>query len=107
MACRIDNFAEEPTNAFGEKLREQVEERLRFYDTGETPKKNIDAMKEVIEQLKAESGGGSSKKKRKADDDAGDAAEKPKLSKEEKAAKKAKKAAKKEKKKKKEDSDSD
>ena len=42
MACRIDNFAEEPTNAFGE-LREQVEERLRFYDTGETPKKNIDA----------------------------------------------------------------
>ena len=106
MACRIDNFAEEPTNAFGEKLREQVEERLRFYDTGETPKKNIDAMKEVIEQLKAESGGASSKKKRKADD-AGDASEKPKLSKEEKAAKKAKKAAKKEKKKKKEDSDSD
>jgi nucleolar protein 56 len=106
MACRIDNFAEEPTNAFGEKLREQVEERLRFYDTGETPKKNIDAMKEVIEQLKAESGGGSSKKKRKADD-AADASEKPKLSKEEKAAKKAKKAAKKEKKKKKEDSDSD
>ena len=106
MACRIDNFAEEPTNAFGEKLREQVEERLRFYDTGETPKKNIDAMKEVIEQLKAESGAGSSKKKRKADD-AGDASEKPKLSKEEKAAKKAKKAAKKEKKKKKEDSDSD
>ena len=106
MACRIDNFAEEPTNAFGEKLREQVEERLRFYDTGETPKKNIDAMKEVIEQLKAESGGASSKKKRKADD-AGDASEKPKLSKEEKAAKKAKKAAKKEKKKKKEETHSD
>ena len=107
MACRIDNFAEEPTNAFGEKLREQVEERLRFYDTGETPKKNIDAMKEVIEQLKAESGGGSSSKKKRKADDAADASEKPKLSKEEKAAKKAKKAAKKEKKKKKEDSDSD
>ena len=106
MACRIDNFAEEPTNAFGEKLREQVEERLRFYDTGETPKKNIDAMKEVIEQLKAEAGDAKKAKKRKATD--GDAdGEKPKHSKEEKAAKKAKKAAKKEKKKKKEDSDSD
>merc|ERR1712159_149528 len=68
IACRIDNFTETPTNKFGEKLREQVEERLRFYDTGEAPKKNIDVMKEVIDELKAESGGASSKKKRKADD---------------------------------------
>merc|ERR1712070_1204769 len=33
IACRIDNFSEMPTYKFGEKLREQVEERLRFYDT--------------------------------------------------------------------------
>merc|ERR1711912_223988 len=31
IACRIDNFTEMPTNKFGEKPREQVEERLRFY----------------------------------------------------------------------------
>merc|ERR1719454_1032906 len=40
IACRIDNFAETPTARFGEKLREQVEERLRFYDAGEAPRKN-------------------------------------------------------------------
>merc|ERR1712066_572872 len=52
IACRIDNFTETPTNKFGEKLREQVEERLRFYDTGEAPKKNIDVMKEVMDELR-------------------------------------------------------
>merc|ERR1719149_572641 len=52
IACRIDNFSEEPTNKFGEKLREQVEERLRFYDTGEAPRKNVDCMKEVMDELR-------------------------------------------------------
>merc|ERR1712228_1037569 len=37
IACRIDNFADVPTNKFGEKLHEQVEQRLKFYDTGEAP----------------------------------------------------------------------
>ena len=32
------------TNAFGERMKEQVEERLRFYDDGVAPGKNIDAM---------------------------------------------------------------
>merc|ERR1719502_2105597 len=54
IACRIDNFAEEPTNKFGEKLKEQVEERLRFYDSGEAPRKNVDVMKEVLDELKSE-----------------------------------------------------
>merc|ERR1711903_101559 len=42
IASRIDSFSEEPTNLYGEKLKEQVEERLRFYDTGAAPRKNID-----------------------------------------------------------------
>ena len=42
--CRIDCFSEAATNAFGEKMKEQVEERLRFYDEGIAPKKNITAM---------------------------------------------------------------
>jgi Skp family chaperone for outer membrane proteins len=37
--------------AFGEALREQVEERLRFYDTGVAPRKNVDVMGEVAATL--------------------------------------------------------
>ncbi|XP_021285939.1 nucleolar protein 56-like [Herrania umbratica] len=49
IASRIDCFAERGTTVFGEKLREQVEERLEFYDKGVAPRKNIDVMKAAIE----------------------------------------------------------
>ncbi|KAK4256963.1 hypothetical protein QN277_006616 [Acacia crassicarpa] len=49
IASRIDCFSEGDTSAFGEKLREQVEERLDFYDKGVAPRKNIDVMKSAIE----------------------------------------------------------
>ncbi|CAK9176282.1 unnamed protein product [Ilex paraguariensis] len=49
IASRIDCFLEKNTTAFGEKLREQVEERLEFYDNGVAPRKNIDVMKVAIE----------------------------------------------------------
>ncbi|KAJ8779243.1 hypothetical protein J1605_012705 [Eschrichtius robustus] len=39
-----------PTSVFGEKLREQVEERLSFYETGDCPRKNLDIMKESMVQ---------------------------------------------------------
>eukprot|EP00908_Phaeocystis_cordata_P023410 Transcript_5838.p1 GENE.Transcript_5838~~Transcript_5838.p1 ORF type:complete len:562 (-),score=362.78 Transcript_5838:50-1633(-) len=89
IACRIDNFAEEPTNKFGEKLREQVEERLRFYDSGEAPRKNVDCMKEVMDELRAEQGGDDKKKNKPKKNEVVDDDEAAK-----KAAKKAKKAAK-------------
>ena len=44
IASRIDNFSEQPTTKFGEVLKAQVEERLRFYDSGSAPTKNADAM---------------------------------------------------------------
>ncbi|MCI4386920.1 hypothetical protein PGIGA_G00068330, partial [Pangasianodon gigas] len=50
IASRIDCFAEVPTSVFGDKLRDQVEERLAFYETGETPRKNLDVMKEAVAQ---------------------------------------------------------
>ncbi|XP_043263133.1 nucleolar protein 56 [Colletes gigas] len=50
IASRIDCFTETPTNVFGEKLRQQVEDRLKFYETGEVPKKNIDVMKEALQE---------------------------------------------------------
>ncbi|NWX94454.1 NOP56 protein, partial [Nothoprocta pentlandii] len=48
IASRIDCFSEVPTSVFGDKLREQVEERLAFYETGEPPRKNLDVMKEAV-----------------------------------------------------------
>ena len=46
----INCFSEMPTSVFGEKLREQVEERLSFYETGGIPRKNLDVMKEAMVQ---------------------------------------------------------
>jgi len=51
IASRIDCFSDNPSHLFGKKLHEQVEDRLKFYDTGEAPKKNIDVMKEVMDAM--------------------------------------------------------
>jgi RNA processing factor Prp31 len=72
VAARIDCFAENPTQTFGIKLREQVEERLVFYETGAAPRKNIDVMRlAVAENLAADGAAapaaGEKKKKRKSD----------------------------------------
>ncbi|XP_042062713.1 nucleolar protein 56-like [Salvia splendens] len=53
IASRLDCFLDASTNAFGEKLREQVEERLDFYDKGVAPRKNIDVMKSVIDTVES------------------------------------------------------
>jgi hypothetical protein len=42
---------EESTSVFGQKLREQVEERLEFYDKGVAPRKNLDVMKAAIDSM--------------------------------------------------------
>jgi nucleolar protein 56 len=41
------------TSIFGQKLRDQVEERLDFYDKGVAPRKNLDVMKAAIEGISA------------------------------------------------------
>lgn len=50
LACRIDCFMDAPPTVFGEKLREQVEARLNFFDTGNKPPSNKAAMAEALEQ---------------------------------------------------------
>ncbi|KAG6541052.1 hypothetical protein Mapa_017539 [Marchantia paleacea] len=79
IASRIDCFSEVGTSVFGEKLREQVEERLEFYDKGVAPRKNVDVMKDAIkiagegktddmdedEPAKLENGDKKKKKKKK------------------------------------------
>ncbi|KAJ7074404.1 hypothetical protein C8F01DRAFT_1273523 [Mycena amicta] len=111
IASRIDCYSDNPTPKFGEALREQVEERLKFFETGAPPSKNADAMRKVLEDLALEeddddempltalepSPKKKDKKKRKSDamdvdEDDAPSSKKVKLSKEEKKA--LKKAAK-------------
>ncbi|KAI0040270.1 Nop-domain-containing protein [Auriscalpium vulgare] len=51
IASRIDCFSDVPTPKFGEALRQQVEERLDFFETGTAPKKNADAIRKVLDEL--------------------------------------------------------
>ena len=84
MCSRIDCFSGEVTDDYGNELRTQIDERLKYLETGDKPRKNIEVMKKVEKQLMG-------KKRNKSED-----------KKEEKE-----KEDKKEKKKKIEDSDSD
>ena len=68
IASRIDAFSDVPTTKYGEMMKAQVDERLRFYDTGEAPRKNVDCMQEVADSL--------GKKKRKRGDDSDSDSEK-------------------------------
>jgi len=75
IASRIDCFAEQPSTVFGSKLKEQVEDRLKFFETGDIPKKNVDVMTEAIDALKKENSEFTTvtkkekkKKKRKAEE---------------------------------------
>jgi len=101
IASRIDCFSETGTGKFGETLKEQVEERLKFYDTGVAPRKNIDVMKEVLEEVEKEGltaeSNGKSKKRSAEETETPSKKDKKKAKKEEKTpSKKDKKKAKKE-----------
>lgn len=48
IASRIDCFSENVNSVYGAKMQEQVEERLKFYETGDLPRKNLDVMEEAM-----------------------------------------------------------
>ncbi|CUV04398.1 unnamed protein product [Cryptosporidium hominis] len=50
IAARIDNFSTVNNNIFGEKLKQQVEDRLKYLSEGISPPKNIDIMREAISE---------------------------------------------------------
>jgi len=52
IASRVDCFSEAPTNKFGESLKDQMEERLKYLTAGTKPRKNKEVMDEVIQSLK-------------------------------------------------------
>jgi len=54
IASRIDCFADVPVAAFGDHLKQQVEDRLKYFETGEVPKKNLDVMKEAAIEAEVE-----------------------------------------------------
>ena len=109
IATRIDSFSDEPSRLYGEKLREQVEERLKFYETGAAPRRNVDVMQEVARQLKVDDDGDDDEemeeavtpkakdkkkkkeKKRKAEEESDDEEEEEEKKKSAKKAKKEKK----------------
>ena len=49
-----DRTPDTPTPRFGEALRQQVEERLTFFETGAAPGKNADAIRKVLDGLALE-----------------------------------------------------
>jgi nucleolar protein 56 len=65
LASRIDCFSDQATNIYGEKMKEQVEERLLFLSDGTTPRRNLDVMQEAMKEVAAEAGSTKKKKKKK------------------------------------------
>ncbi|KAK4530144.1 hypothetical protein CCYA_CCYA03G1001 [Cyanidiococcus yangmingshanensis] len=54
LASRIDYFrADQLGDVFGRKLREQVEERLQFYESGVRPRRNVAVMVEALSEALA------------------------------------------------------
>ena len=62
MCSRIDAFSKDVSNDYGNELRNQIDERLKYLDSGDKPRKNIDVMKKVEMQL-------MNKKRKKPDED--------------------------------------
>ncbi|KAL8574230.1 snoRNP complex protein nop56 [Nucella lapillus] len=51
IASRIDCFTDFPSSIFGDHLRQQVEDRLKFFESGDTPTKNIDIMRQALSEF--------------------------------------------------------
>ncbi|KAK9722083.1 Nucleolar protein 56 [Basidiobolus ranarum] len=102
IASRIDCFLEKPTTKFGEALKQQVEDRLAFYESGAAPSKNADVMKSVMDNLDDDEVAVPAKKRDAEDADTDKKKKKKKTEKAEKKSEKTeKKSEKKDKKKKK------
>lgn len=108
IAVRMDAFQDFPTTKYGEELKDQVEQRLAYYEAngqGVTMKKNVEVMKTVKTKLKDDIAAFeadkkkpvvSNKRKREQEDEAVEEEQPKKKSKKEKKEKKEKKSKKQE-----------
>ncbi|KAG9396564.1 putative snoRNA binding domain [Carpediemonas membranifera] len=48
IASRVDCFSDDRTDAYGNALKGQVEERVKFLLTGKPPQKNVDVMHQIF-----------------------------------------------------------
>ena len=60
----VDCFNETPTRMFGEALKTQVDDRLKFYEEGIVPEKNISVMQKVAKAMAPAEESDSKKKKK-------------------------------------------
>lgn len=44
-------YVEYPTTVYGDAMKQQVEDRLTFYETGAVPKKNVEVMSTAVEEV--------------------------------------------------------
>jgi len=51
IASRIDCYTDLPSSLFGDAMRDQVEERLAFYESGKKPARNADVMSGVAKEM--------------------------------------------------------
>ena len=94
IASRLDSFSEAPDSAFGDALRQQVEQRLEFFDGGPIPPSNQEVIHRVMEKAKpvvviahaATDVGSSSKKRKQSSPEDSQKEDAPKVKKETKAA---------------------
>ena len=100
MCSRIDAFSKDVSNDYGNELRNQIDERLKYLDSGDKPRKNIDVMKKVEMQL-------MNKKRKKPDEDEKKDKKIKDESSDDESSEEIKKKKKDKKKKKKEESDED
>lgn len=54
MAARLDQFLVNPTDKFGMRMKDQMEQRLKHLTGGGEMEKNVDVMTEVLDELKGE-----------------------------------------------------
>ncbi|KAA0203463.1 hypothetical protein HAZT_HAZT010699 [Hyalella azteca] len=61
-------ISESLSTKFGENLRQQVEDRLKFYESGDIPRKNLEVMADAQREHDAFTASEKKTKKRKRDD---------------------------------------
>lgn len=54
MASRIDCYSDKPTSKFGEAMKQQVDDRIVFYETGQPVSTNEEVMSRVVKSLESE-----------------------------------------------------